>query len=235
MIILLLKYNLTKKEDLKILNLYAQKIDVKNINFLFDNFNSYFIDIRDKLKVTEGFLSDLLVNYNYEQNKLLSSFTLNHVSVDYLKYKLENLSAKILLLDNSLTMKLYSDNLKLSSNNFFRGSLNLINTDLVIKTDLLKRTHFVDILNLSNKDVSFKGNILLDLNNNFIHLNTSINSNNVKNLPNIFPKNIMGENIASWINKSFIRGNVKEGFIFMKGALSTNPFILITLEYRMLS
>ena len=215
---------LQKTEDLKILNLYAKKIDVKNINFLFDNFNSYFIDIRDKLKVTEGFLSDLLVNYNYEHNKLLSSFTLDNVSVDYLKYKLENLSAKILLLDNSLTMKLYSDNLRLSSNNFFRRPLNLVNTDLIIKTDLSKRTHFVDILNLSNKDVSFKGNILLDLNNNFIHLNTSINSSNVKNLPNIFPKTIMGENIASWINKSFIMGNVKEGFIFMKGALSTNPF-----------
>ena len=43
-------------------------------------------------------------------------------------------SFSILLLDNSLTMKLYSDYLKLSSNNFFRGSLNLVNTDLVIKT-----------------------------------------------------------------------------------------------------
>ena len=213
-----------KTEDLKILNLYAKKVDVKNINFLFDYFDSYFVDIRDKLNVTEGFLSDLLVNYNYEYNKLLSSFTLDNLSVNYLKYKLENLSAKILLLDNSLTMKLYSDNLKLSSNNFFRRPLNLINTDLIIKTDLLKRTHFVDILNLSNKDVSFKGNILLDLNNNFIHLNTSINSSNVKNLPNIFPKNIMGENIASWINKSFIKGKVNEGFLFMKGALSTNPF-----------
>ena len=111
---------LQKKEDLKILNLYAQKIDVKNINFLFDNFNSYFIDIRDKLKVTEGFLSDLLVNYNYEHNKLFSSFTLDNVSLDYLEYKLKNLSAKVLFLDNLITMKLNSDKLELSSDKIFR-------------------------------------------------------------------------------------------------------------------
>ena len=34
----------------------------------------------------------------------------------------------------------------------------------------------------------------------------------------------MGENISSWINKSFIRGKVNEGFIFMRGTLSKNPF-----------
>ena len=189
------------------------------------NFNSYFIDIRDKLKVTEGFLSDLLVNYNYEHNKLLSSFTLNHVSVDYLKYKLENLSAKILLLDNSLTMKLYSDNLEVSSDKIFRGPLNLINTNLDIKTDLSKGTHFINILNLSNKDISFKGNILLDLNNDFIHLNTSINSSNIKNLPNIFPKTIMGENISSWINKSFIRGKVERRIYIYERCIVDKPFL----------
>ena len=59
---------------------------MKNINFLFDHFDSYFIDIRDKLDVTEGFLSDLLVNYNYEYNKLLSSFPLDNFSVNYVKY-----------------------------------------------------------------------------------------------------------------------------------------------------
>ena len=215
---------LQNEEDLKILNLYAKKIDVKNINFLFENFNSYFINIHNKPELSEGSLSGLLVNYNYQHNKLHTSFSLDNVSLGYLEYKLENLSANVLLLDNSVTMKLYSDNLRLSSDRFFRRPLNLLNTDLVIKTDLSKRTHFVDISNLSNKDVSFTGNILLDLNNDFIHLNTSINSSNIKNLPNIFPRNVMGENIASWINKSFIKGKVNEGFIFMRGTLSKNPF-----------
>ena len=215
---------LQKTEDLKILNLYAEKIDVKNFNFLLSKYNSYFTDIRDKFKVTEGSLSDLLINYNYEHNKLFSSFTLDNVSLDYLEYKLKNLSAKVLFLDNLITMKLNSDKLELSSDKIFRGPLNLINTNVDIKTDLSKGTHFINILNLSNKDISFKGNILLDLNNDFIHLNTSINSSNIKSLPSIFPKTIMGENISSWINKSFIRGKVNEGFIFMKGALSTNPF-----------
>ena len=79
---------------------------LKTLIFCLSKYNSYFIDIRDKLKVTEGFLSDLLINYNYEHNKLFSSFTLDNVSLDYLEYKLKNLSAKVLFLDNLLTMKL---------------------------------------------------------------------------------------------------------------------------------
>ena len=77
-----------------------------------------------------------------------------------------------MFLDNLITMKLNSDKLELSSDKIFRGPLNLINTNVDIKTDLSKGTHFINILNLSNKDISFKGNILLDLNNDFIHLNT---------------------------------------------------------------
>ena len=84
---------LQKTENLKIFNLYAKKIDVKNINFLLSKY-FYFTDIRDKFKVTEGSLSDLLINYNYEHNKLFSSFTLDNVSLDYLEYKLKTFQQK---------------------------------------------------------------------------------------------------------------------------------------------